>query len=172
MVAHCVEVDFKDPALSWSGHGYIDSNQGDEPLENAFESWDWSRSVGQSGGHIFYDVRPRGEKPYTIALATAEESILTPIAPPDPVTLAKAAIWRMPRATRADIPTDVQIVRTLEDTPFYSRSLLRQRIHGETCWSIHESLSLDRFNMPVVQAMLPFRMPRSLFVTTNRTFPF
>jgi len=26
---------------------------------------------------------------------------------------------------------------------------------------MHESLSLDRFKMPVVQAMLPFRMPRA-----------
>ncbi|RYX95695.1 MAG: hydratase, partial [Bradyrhizobiaceae bacterium] len=25
----------------------------------------------------------------------------------------------------------------------------------------HESLSLDRFKMPIVQAMLPFRMPRA-----------
>jgi len=26
---------------------------------------------------------------------------------------------------------------------------------------MHESLSLDRFKLPVVQAMLPFRMPRA-----------
>jgi carotenoid 1,2-hydratase len=26
---------------------------------------------------------------------------------------------------------------------------------------MHESLALDRFRMPVVQAMLPFRMPRA-----------
>jgi carotenoid 1,2-hydratase len=26
--------------------------------------------------------------------------------------------------------------------------------------AVHESLELDRFTLPIVQAMLPFRMPR------------
>jgi carotenoid 1,2-hydratase len=31
---------------------------------------------------------------------------------------------------------------------------------GELREGVHESLDLDRFRSPVVQAMLPFRMPR------------
>ena len=50
--------------------------------------------------------------------------------------------------------------RTLEDAPFYARSQLSARLFGETVDVMHESLSLDRFRRPIVQAMLPFRMPR------------
>jgi carotenoid 1,2-hydratase len=48
----------------------------------------------------------------------------------------------------------------LEDAPFYSRSLLRTSLYGEPADAIHESLDLNRFRAPLVQAMLPFRMPR------------
>ena len=51
-------------------------------------------------------------------------------------------------------------VRTLEDAPFYARSQLAGRVFGDDVQVMHESLSLDRFQMPIVQAMLPFRMPR------------
>jgi carotenoid 1,2-hydratase len=34
------------------------------------------------------------------------------------------------------------------------------RWHGDHTTFIHESLSLTRFVSPIVQAMLPFRMPR------------
>ena len=47
---------------------------------------------------------------------------------------------------------------TLEDTPFYARSVL---VNGSDL-TMHESLSLDRFRSPWVQVMLPFRMPRTL----------
>jgi carotenoid 1,2-hydratase len=48
----------------------------------------------------------------------------------------------------------------LEDTPFYSRSLIKAEMFGCSVTAIHESLVLDRFTAPWVQAMLPFRMPR------------
>jgi carotenoid 1,2-hydratase len=55
-----------------------------------------------------------------------------------------------------------RIVRTLEDAPFYSRSLLDTRLLGSSAPAIHESLDLDRFRARWVQCLLPFRMPRSL----------
>jgi carotenoid 1,2-hydratase len=48
----------------------------------------------------------------------------------------------------------------LEDSPFYARSLLRTHLLGEEVVAMHESLSLQRWAQPVVQIMLPFRMPR------------
>ena len=36
----------------------------------------------------------------------------------------------------------------------------QREFFGESVDLVHESLSLDRFRMPIVQAMLPFRMPR------------
>ena len=53
------------------------------------------------------------------------------------------------------------MVRTLEDAPFYARSVVSAKLLGEHVTLMHESLSLDRFRMPMVQAMLPFRMPRA-----------
>ena len=40
-IAPCarVEVSLTHPALRWSGSGYLDSNAGDEPLEDAFSGW-------------------------------------------------------------------------------------------------------------------------------------
>ena len=48
----------------------------------------------------------------------------------------------------------------LEDSPFYSRTLLKWKTEEGEADAFHESLSLKRFRNPVVQVMLPFRMPR------------
>ena len=50
--------------------------------------------------------------------------------------------------------------QTLEDAPFYARSVLDSRLYGERVEAVHETLDLDRFRLPVVKLMLPFRMPR------------
>jgi carotenoid 1,2-hydratase len=68
--------------------------------------------------------------------------------------------WHIGRSARGDPGHLVTVKRTLEDAPFYARSQLSARLLGETVDVMHESLSLDRFRNPVVQAMLPFRMPR------------
>jgi carotenoid 1,2-hydratase len=74
--------------------------------------------------------------------------------------LPPTRIWRIPRATHADPGQPAIILRTLEDTPFYARSIISSRIRGEKVEAMHESLSLDRFRRPWVRALLPFRMPR------------
>ncbi len=68
--------------------------------------------------------------------------------------------WRRARETLANDPGRVSVVRTLEDTPFYVRSLLSAPLAGRSAVAVHKSLSLDRFATTVVQWMLPFRMPR------------
>jgi carotenoid 1,2-hydratase len=56
---------------------------------------------------------------------------------------------------------DLRIAQTLEDTPFYARSVLRSGSSGAVSEPImHESLDLDRFKKAWVRALLPFRMPR------------
>ncbi len=67
--------------------------------------------------------------------------------------------WRVERSVRSD--GTAAVIRTLEDAPFYARSVVSANLLGEPVTLMHESLSLDRFKMPVVQAMLPFRMPRA-----------
>jgi carotenoid 1,2-hydratase len=49
----------------------------------------------------------------------------------------------------------------LEDAPFYTRNHVGIELDSKPCDAVHESLSLDRFVNPIVQRMLPFRMPRA-----------
>lgn len=154
-----VEVALDRPALRWSGTGYLDSNTGDAPLEADFTRWDWSCARGRDGAAILYDVSWRGGGGRPVALRIGKAGRVEPFAPPPPVGLPRTR-WGIARGTRAEGAASV--ARTLEDTPFYARSVLRTRLLGEDAAAVHESLDLRRFAAPWVQAMLPFRMPRAL----------
>ena len=66
--------------------------------------------------------------------------------------------WRMARHMRA--VGRFETVSLFEDSPFYARTLLKLETEEGPADAFHESLSLARFRNPVVQMMLPFRMPR------------
>ena len=55
---------------------------------------------------------------------------------------------------------DFETLALLEDSPFYSRTLLKLETAEGKAFAFHESLSLTRFRNRLVQLMLPFRMPR------------
>ena len=162
-IAPCagVEVEMLRPASRWRGFGYLDSNRGSAPLEQDFRRWQWSRA-GDANGRtsVLYDVTRRDGSELALALAfdpgAADAAVIS--APPRCV-LAPSA-WRVARATRSQASHPAAVVETLEDGPFYARSLVRSRLDGESVLAVHESLDLDRFASPWVQAMLPFRMPR------------
>lgn len=154
-----VSVDFRDPDLRWHGDGYFDINHGDAPLEQDFHSWQWSRAATRSGTVISYDTIARDHADKTIALHVDPAAHLQQIAPLAAAPLCRT-LWQVARSARADAGTPARVVGTLEDAPFYARSHLAARVLGEDVAVMHESLSLDRFKMPLVQAMLPFRMPR------------
>lgn len=209
-IAPCarVEVALDSPGLSWSGPGYLDTNQGDRPLETDFSSWHWSRARVAGGTAVLYDVMHRDPAPplttrsgmtdpaearlHPSAMTTGRcpapterggcppsiEATHSPqilrlamryddaggvedIAPPPSVELPRTA-WRIPRRIGADAGCAPAVVSTLEDTPFYARSVVATRGLGQPMTALHESLSLDRFKAPWIQAMLPFRMPRAL----------
>jgi carotenoid 1,2-hydratase len=84
---------------------------------------------------------------------------LSRFAPPPRQKISRTG-WRVGRATRSDVGTSPRVIATLEDTPFYARSLIATRLFGAQVSAVHESLSLDRLVRPVVRLMLPFRMPR------------
>jgi carotenoid 1,2-hydratase len=144
-----LELRFENPSVSWSGHGYFDTNFGARPLEADFSSWSWSRGMD---GRIFYDWRRRDGVTDGLALQIGPDGTAQKIAAPTMQDLPKT-FWRMKRAARGAW----DVARTLEDAPFYARSLLR----GIDGMAVHETLDLHRFSSPVVQAMLPFKMPRS-----------
>ena len=61
---------------------------------------------------------------------------------------------------RSDEGVAVQVIDQLEDTPFYQRALIDLPLGRRQVPAFHETLSVPRLVQPVVQAMLPFRMPR------------
>lgn len=154
-----IEVTLTQPELNWSGHAYLDTNSGDRPLEYDFNAWDWSRTSGAEATTILYEGTRRQDEPFALALRASAQGNIETFSPPPGVRLHNTRWWRIARNTRADAG-NARIVSTLEDTPFYSRSLLELELHGQSSPTIHESLSMHRFRSPWVHCLLPFRMPR------------
>jgi carotenoid 1,2-hydratase len=153
-----VEVALSRPALRWTGIGYVDGNSGDVPLEHTFSGWHWSRAaLGDGGTAVLYDVL-EDNAGSTLALRFNRAGGFDAFTPP-PVRALPRTGWRIGRETRAET-TDVQVLQTLEDTPFYARSTITTRLLGESMIAMHESLALTRFSARWVQRLLPFRMPR------------
>ncbi|UEM22844.1 carotenoid 1,2-hydratase [Skermanella mucosa] len=155
-----VEVDLDRPGLRWTGTGYLDTNAGDEALEDAFSQWDWCRADLGDGAAILYNVDRRAAPPLALSLRIDPAGAVEMDDPLPPARLPATKWWRIPRATRADPGHAVTVRETLVDAPFYARSVLETSIGSRPATAVHESLSLDRFRMPWVQALLPFRMPR------------
>ncbi len=154
-----VEVAMDRPALRWAGTGYLDSNAGSEPLEDGFADWDWSRAHRARDTVVLYDGVRRDGSAFGLALRIGDDGAIEEVAGPPRFRLP-TSLWRMARGTRVDAGGIARVTRTWEDSPFYVRSALATRLFGEDCAAVHESLSLDRFRMGLVRAMLPFRMPR------------
>jgi carotenoid 1,2-hydratase len=159
-VAPCarIEVAMERPRLRWQGQAYFDSNFGSEPLEAAFSAWDWMRAKVGADTAVLYDITARDGRSASLALCfDPKGKVETVIAPPR--AALPTTFWRMRRHARSD-DASPRLLKTLEDAPFYSRSLVSTTILGAPNLGVHESLSLERVANPLVRAMLPFRMPR------------
>jgi carotenoid 1,2-hydratase len=152
-----VEVRMTQPELRWDGAGYLDANDGDEPLEQAFSGWHWSRARLRRGTAVLYDLRRRDGSTASIGMRFGPGDDVRELRAP-PAVMLPATRWGVARATRSEVAPGV--LETFEDTPFYARSLLSLQLAGERVSAMHESLSLDRFRAPWVRMLLPFRMPR------------
>ena len=156
-----ISVDFAEPGISWSGHGYLDSNEGDEPLAHRFDEWDWSRgSLANGTSAVVYDVRTVSGSEHLIARQFHRDGSVSEFDPGPRRRLDRTA-WLINRSIRSSAGgPPPKIVRTLEDTPFYVRSLAQSSIGDETLLSVHETLNGPRLRSPLVRLMLPWRMPR------------
>ena len=154
-----VVVELEHPDLRWSGAGYLDSNRGSAPLEDAFSGWTWSRAAVEGGTAILYDLVRRDGSSLSLALHCDGAGRISDFPAPPPASLPRSR-WRIDRSTRADAGDPARLLTTLEDTPFYARSSVAMRLLGQPVTAMHESLSLDRFSAQWVRMLLPFRMPR------------
>ncbi|MCU0831648.1 MAG: carotenoid 1,2-hydratase [Rhizobiaceae bacterium] len=145
----------------WDGHGYMDSNWGTEPLEDGFERWDWARATTADGGAlIIYDSERLDGSTDILAIRIGTDGVTRRIAAPEKTRLPRA-FWGVARYGHHDAGEKPTLVKTLEDGPFYTRSVIDTVIDGERIALMHEGLSGARFGLPIVKLMLPFRMPRN-----------
>ncbi len=153
-----IEVRMERPNISWTGSGYLDGNDGSEPIEDGFTSWHWSRAHVGKEVAVIYEGQRRNGSHFGSAIrfdasGTPHEEDL-PLVAPLPYTW-----WGMERQTRAD-RGHATVIKTWEDSPFYARSAVAARLWGEPVTAIQESISLNRLVNPVIQWMLPYKMPR------------
>ncbi|WP_227698589.1 hydratase [Sphingomonas hengshuiensis] len=157
-----VEVAMTHPGMRWSGAGYFDSNFGDEPLEAGFNDWHWSRAHLKNDVAVLYEGRRRDGTPFDLALKFDRQGRWHDVVQPTAARLPRTG-WLVDRATRVDAGHRPRVTKTWIDAPFYARSALSTHLFGEDAQAVHESLSLGRFRSPIVQSMLPYRMPRAFW---------
>ena len=166
-IAPCarVEVDLTKPGLRWRGNAYLDSNEGDEPVTVPFKTWDWSRARMADGSTaVIYDVTQTNGAHTLLAERFNPDGSWSSFEAAPMREKLPLTRWRINRGTRTDpdgLPGGVTcVLDTLEDTPFYARTLLRTNLLGERVTAIHETLEPQRLNRLPVRLMLPWRMPR------------
>lgn len=153
-----IEVNLKSPDLQWTGTAYMDSNEGDEPIAAGIHTWNWSRARRPDGSTlVFYDLQWPDQPDRLLTLNFTPEGTVESL-PPAPAQPLSSTGWRIARRMRSEEP--VVMMEQLEDTPFYQRALLGFVYAGQSLTGFHETLSVPRLRLPVVQAMLPWRMPR------------
>ena len=165
-IAPCarIEVDMAKPGLRWQGNAYLDSNEGDEPASLPFKTWDWSRAAMADGSTaVIYDVLQTSGVRTLLSERFKPDGSWESFAPAPQREKLPATWWRIDRGMRSDNAAAVaptQIIETLEDTPFYARSLIKTLLLGEQVTAVHETLQPQRLNSLPVRMMLPWRMPR------------
>lgn len=155
-----MEVNLSNPALQFAGSAYHDANDGGAPLENTLRRWRWSRHELGDDAAVLYDVDRLDGSTSSLALRFLKDGTIDPFPPPATHGLPASRWWRCPRDTRSEGPEKPRIIRTLEDSPFYARTIIESTLLGSTAPGVHESLALDRFTAPWMQWMLPFRTRR------------
>ncbi len=154
-----ISVELEAPNIKWNGHAYLDSNEGDEPINRPFHEWDWARALLKNGSTaVMYDVREKNGNETLLALRFMKDGNIEDFSLGDRKKLPKT-MWKIQRHLRSNTD-EVKVIEDLEDTPFYSRSIISGNWLDEEVTCMHETLNIPRFSSPIVQMMLPWRMPR------------
>ena len=153
-----VEVDLQSPDLRFRGYGYHDANAGTVPIDESFRGWTWSRARVGERVAVAYDVvessgeeHARGMVFGTPGTTSLDRTWRAPL---------PSTFWRLARSVAADEGHAARDIRSLTDSPFYARSLVRTRLLGRETVAVHETLSADRLRSSWVRFLLGFRMTR------------
>ncbi|MDP3274009.1 MAG: hypothetical protein Q8Q09_02360 [Deltaproteobacteria bacterium] len=154
-----VRAVFSAPSLVFEGEGYHDVNHGDEPLGAAFVRWHWARSHEPTQTRIRYDRALRGGERRVLDLALRGDQLQGSHRSEPRAMELKLGGWTLqePKTLRVDAQTALMHVRRVESSPFYVR-FAAQTPTGHP--AVGEHLDLDRFALPSMQRMLPFRSRR------------
>jgi carotenoid 1,2-hydratase len=153
-----VEVGLVDPCVRFTGSGYLDANAGRVPLEESFSRWSWARLSRRGEVAITYDVvtRSLGERRHGFVVDSSGVRELDG----GESTLLGTTRFGLPISVRCPGKGWPRLARTVEDGPFYARSIVSHRDGELASTGIHEVVSLDRFASSWVQFLIPFRMRR------------
>ncbi len=156
-----VTVTMQRPDISWEGAAYLDCNAGVVPLEQTFRNWHWQRSAAEAGGgHIHYDATLLNGDRRFLGLGYGPDMSCSELSNPgEDTAMVATPLWRAQRRCRT-VTGQARVKQTLEESPFYARSVVELDTGLGPRKVMHESLHLDRFTRPWMQMMLPVRMPR------------
>ncbi|NJR13708.1 MAG: hypothetical protein HC779_05250 [Phyllobacteriaceae bacterium] len=115
--------------------------------------------TADGGSIIVYDSARRDGSEGLLAIRIAPDGTISPFPAPQKTQMPRA-FWGVARFGHHDAGQVPRLVKTLEDGPFYTRSVIDTVLDGESVQLMHEGLSGRRFASPIVKAMLAFRMPR------------
>jgi carotenoid 1,2-hydratase len=155
-----LDVRLRDPDVTFRARGYFDANAGEEPLEATFRGWAWSRAHAARGRTLLtYDVRTKDGALRTRAFALRDGAI-EPLGGSSARPLGRTR-WGLAREAHAEGAQPPRLLATLEDGPFYARSVVETRLGGETVRAVHETLAADRLSWRAVSFLSGFRMRRA-----------
>lgn len=152
-----ITVELTSPELRFRGHGYHDANAGPVALEQAFDSWTWSRCRTGDRAWLTYDVTDRDGQQRSHALTVAPDGDMQAITDSASVSLGRST-WQLDRRARLPAPGDARVARSLEDGPFYARAVIEQRWSDHRAVAMHETLAAHRLRRRWVQLCAGYRI--------------
>ena len=152
-----IEVELDQPSLRFTGHGYHDANAGIVPLESTFAEWSWCRARAHDAALLCYDVRTNEGTARGLAYRVERDGTVGPVEGLEEATLGRSR-WGLRRSARCDRGAAAGIRRSLEDGPFYARSLIDTSLGGQPVLAMHEHLSGDRLTKGWVRYLTRHRM--------------
>lgn len=156
-----ITVDLNQPGWQWAGHGYFDANFGTAALEDDFRYWTWARfPSGDNGAYCFYDADLRDGSELAVGMKFHEDGRVDMLEDLPPRQRMRRSLWTVRREMRSDAGFRPYQDHGMLDAPFYCRSAVKTRIHGEETLGVHEALDLDRFATKLIKPMLACRVPR------------